>query len=256
MRIQKISSYPAYKKNNRNKNQQIHKNNTDIQPQKPSFGKLIDGIKDKEMMWFDKGIPNADFNIYLDRKRKNGDITRRQRDIIMKALAIAKPEIDEITKAENNNGEEFNAEVHVNTENVFETTFFDSFPDYIPLWWHSVVQFHVCPNYCATAPVISEYLNLRKDVRRWGDEDKIAADIAKKMIDYTKERVATLPARIEEIDKRESANVYKYNEDWDDYFETMAEIFPERGYMKEEELKKEIDEFFKNHPNTPRPDYL
>lgn len=251
MRIQKISSYPI--SNNRNsKQKQMH----NIQPQKPAFGKLIDGIKDKEMMWFDKGIPNADFNIYIDRKRKAGDITRRQKDIIMKALAIAKPEIDEITKAENNNGEEFNAEVHVNTENVFETTFFNSFPDYIPLWWHSVVQFHVCPNYCATAEVVQEYLNLRKDVRRWGDEDKIAADIAKKMIDYTKMRVKTLPERIKKLDKEEYEKFVKYYDDYDDYYETMAEAFPESGYMKEEDLKKEIEEFFKNHPNTPRPDYL
>lgn len=250
MRIQKISPYPVY--NNR---QQKQKTNN-IQPQKPSFGKLIDGVKDKEMMWFDEGIPNADINIYLDRKRKAGDITRRQRDIIMKALAIAKPEIDEITKEENNNGIEYNAEVHVNTENVIETTFFNSFPDYIPLWWHSVVQFHVCPNYCATAPVVREYLNLRKDVRRWGDEDKIAADIAKKMIDYTKERVATLPERIKQLDKEEYETKLKYYDDADDYFETMADLYPERGFMKEQELKKEIDEFFKNHPNTERPDYL
>lgn len=248
MRIQKIFSYPVYNSNNKKQTQPS-------QPKKPSFGKLIDGVKDKEMMWFDEGIPNADFNIYLDRKRKDGEITRRQRDIIMKALALAKPEIDEITKAENNNGIEYNAEVHVNTENVIETTVFNSFPDPIPLWWHSVVQFHVCPNYCAEKPIVFEYLNLRRDVRRWGDDDKVAADIAKKMIEYTKNRVETVPKRIEEIQRRDRDKAYAFD-DMDEYYETMAEISPEIGYMTRDELNKAIDEYFKNHPNTPRPDYL
>ncbi len=247
MRIQNISAYPVYNNNRKQTNP--------AQQKKQSFGKLIDGIKDKEMMWFDEGIPNADFNIYLDRKRKDGEISRRQRDIIMKALALAKPEVDEITKAENNNGIEYNAEVHVNTENVFETTFFNSFPDAIPLWWHSVVQYHVCPNYCATKPVVFEYLNLRRDVRRWGDDDKVAADIAKKMIDYTKHRVETLPERIKKLDKLDREKLIALD-DMDEYYETMAEISPESGYLTREELNKSIDEFFKNHPNTPRPDYL
>ena len=256
MRIQKISSYPVY-----NRSQKQNKLNTanvstpPCQPQKPSFKKLIDGVKDKEMMWFDEGIPNADFSIYLDRKRKDGEISRRQKDIIMKALAIAKPKIDEITKAENNDGMEYNAEVHVNTENVFETTFFNSFPEPIPLWWHSVVQFHVCPNYCAELPIVQEYLNLRKDVRKLGDDDKVAADIAKKMIDYAKFRVDTIPKRLVELAKKDRDKLYALD-DMDEYYETMAELYPDSGYMTRKELDKEIDEFFKNHPNTPRPDYL
>ena len=251
MRIQKISSYPVYTNKYNKEPHQKHKDYAS----KPAFGKLIDGVKDKEMMWFDEGIPNADFNIYLERKRKDGDISRRQRDIIMKALALAKPEVDEITKAENNNGIEYNAEIHVNTENVIETTVFNSFPEPIPLWWHSVVQYHVCTNYCDARPIVFEYLNLRRDVRRLGDDDKVAAGIAKKMIEYTKERVKTVPKRIEAINKSDLEKTYALD-DMDEYYETMAEISPEMGYMTKEELDKAIDEFFKNHPNTKRPDYL
>ena len=64
MRIQKISSYPVYNRSQKqNKLNNANVSTPPCQPQKPSFKKLIDGVKDKEMMWFDEGIPNADFSV-------------------------------------------------------------------------------------------------------------------------------------------------------------------------------------------------
>ena len=88
-----------------------------------------------------------------------------------------------------------------------------------------------------------------------GNGDITSAYDAKKMIEYTKERVKTVPKRIEAINKSDLEKTYALD-DMDEYYETMAEISPEMGYMTKEELDKAIDEFFKNHPNTKRPDYL
>ena len=75
------------------------------------------------------------------------------------------------------------------------------------------------------------------------------------MIDYAKFRVDTIPKRLVELAKKDRDKLYALD-DMDEYYETMAELYPDSGYMTRKELDKEIDEFFKNHPNTPRPDYL
>ena len=48
----------------------------------------------------------------------------------------------------------------------------------------------------------------------------------------------------------------QHTDSYEQRFFMRIELDAEDMTMTRKELDKEIDEFFKNHPNTPRPDYL